>query len=65
MSQPIRKTLLIVCEGTETEPGYFDGLRNLIIDSKLPYWIKISPKPTEEIKREEKAQQEEAGTAQT
>jgi hypothetical protein len=60
MSQQIRKNLLIICEGTETEPNYFEDLRDIAMELKLPYRIKIRPKPIRERKEEEKATQQKA-----
>lgn len=45
MSIPLRKTLLIVCEGECTEPNYFYDLQKLIEKKGLDYRITILPKP--------------------
>jgi hypothetical protein len=57
MSQTLRKTLLIVCEGEGTEPTYFDGLRDKFINALPDYKIIISPKPRREKEEEAQAKQ--------
>ena len=46
----MKKTLLIVCEGTATEPYYFNHLRDRLIEEDVPITITISPRPPEEDK---------------
>jgi len=52
-----RKNLLIICEGESTEPGYFDELRDEIIEKNIDYSITILPKPPVQIKAEQSAQE--------
>jgi len=47
-SKSIKHNILIVCEGTNTEPNYFRGIREAIqSDTSKPidFYIEISPKP--------------------
>ena len=46
MSQPIRKTLTIVCEGSATEPNYFQGIVNSVSERNPDYTVNILPKPS-------------------
>lgn len=52
MSQPFKKTILVVCEGGGTESSYFESIRNILIERKIDVDIKISPKPKTEIDNE-------------
>ena len=45
MSQIFRKNILIICEGSTTEPNYFDNLRDLSLKQLPEYQIKIRPLP--------------------
>ncbi len=45
MPQIFRKNILIICEGSTTEPNYFDSLRDLSIKQVPEYRIKIRPLP--------------------
>lgn len=47
-----KKNLLIVCEGTNTEPEYFHQLRDDLIARGVDYHITIKPKPPTEAKKE-------------
>jgi len=48
MKQPIKKTILIVCEGGGTESSYFESIRDNLIDQKIDVKITISPIPKNE-----------------
>lgn len=43
-----RRTLLIVCEGSETEPDYFNYLKNIALDKEIWSSISIYPIPEQE-----------------
>jgi hypothetical protein len=45
MLRRIHKNLLIVCEGTSTEPNYLAGLKDSVRDRLKDYNITIRPKP--------------------
>ncbi len=48
MNLQVNKTIFIVCEGSGTEPNYFDSIRDLIIERGLNIKITISPLPKNE-----------------
>lgn len=56
MSLKIRKTIVIVCEGSVTEPNYFQGIANFIKSKRLDYTIHIRPKPSLEDFQEDTGQ---------
>ncbi|MBE2289709.1 MAG: RloB domain-containing protein [Chitinophagaceae bacterium] len=48
MAERLKKTLLIVCEGENTEPNYFSHFRDFLIERQLDIAVTISPLPKEE-----------------
>jgi len=57
----IEHTLLIVCEGENTEPSYFESIRD-IVQSDNTYWtegitIRVSPKPKIDMNEKENTKQ--------
>lgn len=50
MKKKFDKTLLIICEGTKSEPNYFHSLRNVIINNDVEnIHIKVLPIPENEL----------------
>jgi hypothetical protein len=47
-----RRNILIICEGSVTEPQYFHQLRDYIIIQNIQYYITIKPKPPAQLKLE-------------
>lgn len=44
-SRKFEQTLLVICEGSKTEPNYFGMLKNIAIDNKIWTSIEIFPIP--------------------
>jgi hypothetical protein len=56
MARKSQYTLLIICEGENTEPNFFDSIRDRIMDNRYPVEdmvITIRPEPTSENDSEE------------
>jgi hypothetical protein len=55
MSNLLRKAILIVCEGTKSEPDYFKALRDIVIRNDKDIFITIDPIPPQQKIDEEEA----------
>lgn len=52
-----KQNLLIVCEGSHTEPEYFHQLRDRLIELGVDYSVTIRPKPPTESEAERKSRE--------
>jgi hypothetical protein len=48
MSQSIKKTILLVCEGGGTESSYFESIKDILIERNVDIKLTISPIPKNE-----------------